>query len=453
MERRARAGMQGLARGLVLGLLLGLPALAQEEGGTAAPVPAADPAPAAIAAEIAPQVTLSDRMLPAGATAVLDPARTVIAAEGRDRGKPRPLDIRIATSHAVPYRSYFLAEPPRLVIDFRHLDFGENLPSAVDGAGLVSGLRWGRFRAGWSRMVIELAGPYAMRRSIQTPEEGGGSVVSMRIEPVKDKDFEVQQDALLAMWDLPPSTVPPAKPRAAAGGEDRPLRIAVDPGHGGIDPGAQVGVISEAAVMLGFAQELAEILRAAGHEVIMTREDDSFVPLERRMTISRAQGADLFLSFHADALPEGQAAGATIYVWNSEANDRASLELATRHDRDDILSGVDLSGTDDEVAVVLMDLARLETQPRSQNFAGMLASELSRSGFDMHRRPVRGAGFSVLKSPDIPSVLIELGFLTDPSDRANLFDPEWRAKMARSITKSIAAWSEDEAVRAGLLRK
>lgn len=447
------------ARGLIVGLMLGLlsapvsgrPAFAQEGAGQVADTGPAFAAPEQPDLPAVPR--LGERMLPAGATADLDPARTVISAEGRDRGRPRPLDIRIATSHAVPYRSYFLAEPPRLIIDFRHLDFGENQPAAIEGSGLVPGLRWGRFRAGWSRMVIELAGPYAMRRSIQTPEGAQGSVISMRIEPVKDKDFEVQQDALLAMWDLPPSTVPAAKPRSVAGSAERPLRVAVDPGHGGIDPGAQVGAISEAAVMLGFVHELSGVLRAAGYEVITTRDNDSFVPLERRMTIARAQGADIFLSFHADALPEGQAAGATIYVWNSEANDRASLELATRHDRDDILSGVDLSGTDDEVAEVLMDLARLETHPRSQNFAGMLASELSRSGFDMHRRPVRGAAFSVLKSPDIPSVLIELGFLTDPSDRANLFDPEWRANMARSITKSIGVWTQDEAARAELLRK
>lgn len=448
--------MRRLAQGLAVGLFLGLPALAQD-GDTGQAAAPAQAVPLAVEAAVGdPAVagaTLAQRMLPAGGTALLDPAATVIAAEGRDRGKPRPLDIRIATSHAVPYRSYFLAEPPRLVVDFRQLDFGDNQPSAVDGAGLVPGLRWGHFRAGWSRMVVELAGPYAMRQSIQTAEGSSGSVIAMRIEPVKDKDFEVRPDALLAMWDLPPSTVPASKPRPAAGEAASPLRIAVDPGHGGIDPGAQVGAISEAAVMLGFAQELSGVLTAAGYEVFMTRGDDSFVPLERRMTIARAQGADLFLSFHADALPEGQAAGATIYVWNNEANDRAALELATRHDRDDILSGVDLSGTDDEVVEVLMDLARLETQPRSQNFAGMLASELSRSGFDMHRRPVRGAAFSVLKSPDIPSVLIELGFLTDPSDRANLFDPEWRANMARSITKAIGAWSEDEKVRAELLRK
>ncbi len=386
----------------------------------------------------------------AGEAALVDLAQSAIVAEGRDKGRPRPLDIRLATSEPVPFRTYFLAEPPRLIVDFRDLDFGTAQPAQITGAELVPGLRWGHFRAGWSRLVIELAGPYAMKTSIQSAE-GQGSAIRLRIEPVKEKYFVVRADALSALWDLPESKVPVAKPRATA--EGRKLRIAIDPGHGGIDPGAQVGAISEAAVMLGFATQLREVLEAAGYEVVTTRDDDSFVPLERRMTIARGQGADLFLSFHADALPEGQAAGATIYVWDSQSNDRAALELATRHDRDDILSGVDLTGTDDEVAQVLMDLARLETHPRSQNFAGMLASEMSRSGFDMHRRPVRGAGFSVLKSPDIPSVLIELGFLTDPNDRANLFDPDWRARMAGAIAQAIGSWSKDEVARSGLLRK
>ena len=193
--------------------------------------------------------------------------------------------------------------------------------------------------------------------------------------------------------------------------------------------------------MLSFARELTEILHRAGFEVIPTRTDDSFVPLERRMTIARAGKADLFISLHADALPAGEAAGLSLYTWNPQADDRASRELAMRHDRDDLLSGVDLQGTDDQIADVLMDLARMDTHPRAEAFAKFTVSELNRAGIAMHRRPIRGAAFSVLKSPDIPSVLIELGFLTDPGDRANLFDPAWRAQTAQAIVRGIAAWA------------
>jgi len=171
------------------------------------------------------------------------------------------------------------------------------------------------------------------------------------------------------------------------------------------------------------------------------------------MTIARAERADLFISLHADALPAGEAAGLSIYVWNPQADDRATRELAMRHDRADLLAGLDLAGTDDQLADVLMDLARTETHPRSEAFAKFAVSELNRAGIAMHRRPVRGAAFSVLKSPDIPSVLVELGFLTDPGDRANLFDPEWRAQTAQALAQAIGLWAQDDAARAALLRK
>lgn len=383
------------------------------------------------------------------ALARVDLAQSSLLAEGRDRGRPRPLDLRLSLSHPVPYRVYFLDGPPRLVVDFRQVDFAGSDPRALTGAELVPALRWGRFRPGWSRMVMELPAPYALRLAVQAPGAGGAQL-HLRLEPVDQDEFVTRGHALSALWDLPQPAAGTALP---AGRDDHSLRIAIDPGHGGHDPGAQAGAISEAAVMLGFAQELAELLTRAGFQVVSTRRDDSFVPLEQRMTIARAAGADLFISLHADALPEGEAAGLSIYTWNPEADDRAMRELAMRHDRADLLAGLDLAGTDDEVADVLMDLARLETQPRSEAFAKFAVSELNRAGIAMHRRPVRGAAFSVLKSPDIPSVLIELGFLTDPGDRANLFDPDWRAGTAAALVRAIGGWLQDDAARSALSRR
>lgn len=388
------------------------------------------------------------------ALARIDLGHSSLVAEGRDKGRPRPLDLRLALSHPVPYRVYFLDEPPRLVVDFRQVDFAGSDAAALTGADLVPALRWGRFRPGWSRMVMELPAPYALRLAVQRPgasgTAAGGALLHLRLDPVDQDEFVTRGHALSALWDLPQPAPGTALP---AGKDDRNLRIAIDPGHGGHDPGAQVGAISEAAVMLGFAQELAELLTRAGFEVVSTRQDDSFIPLEQRMTIARAAGADLFISLHADALPAGEAAGLSIYTWNPEADDRAMRELAMRHDRADLLAGLDLAGTDDEVADVLMDLARLETQPRSEAFAKFAVSELNRAGIAMHRRPVRGAAFSVLKSPDIPSVLIELGFLTDPGDRANLFDPDWRAGTAAALVRAIGGWLQDDAARAALSRR
>lgn len=385
----------------------------------------------------------------------VDLAQSSITAQGRDRGRPRPLELRLRISQPVPYRVYFLDGPPRMVVDFRQVDFSAADARELPGADLVADLRWGRFRQGWSRMVVELPGPYALRSALQSPVAGGagGALVQLQIEPVKGDAFVTRGNALSALWDLPQpagdsdSTAKPAAPGA------RPLRVAIDPGHGGHDPGAQVGAISEAAVILGFAAELAEELTRAGFEVIATRRDDSFIPLERRMTIARAAEADLFISLHADALPAGEAAGLSIYTWNQDANDRATRELAMRHERSDLVQGLDLARADDQVVDVLMDLARLDTQPRSESFAKFVVLELRQSGIGMHRQPVRGAAFSVLKSPDIPSVLIELGFLTDAGDRANLFDPDWRQGTARAITRAISGWAQDDAARAALARK
>lgn len=411
-------------------VLLALPGLAQER----------------------PQERPQERALakPASALARLDLAQSALRAEGRDRGKPRPLELTLTLTQPVPYRVYFLDAPPRLVVDFREVDFAGADADALSGRDLVPALRWGRFRPGWSRLVMELPAPYALDQAQQTAS-AAGAVLRLGIAPVDEDTFVTRGNALSALWDLPaPAAIAPLAPRRSGA---QPLRVAIDPGHGGHDPGAQAGAIYEAAVMLGFARELAEAMTRAGFTVIPTRTDDSFVPLERRMTIARTGQADLFISLHADALPAGEAAGLSIYTWNQQADDRATRELAMRHDRSDLLSGMDLAGTDDQIADVLMGLARTETQPRSEAFAKFAVSELNRAGVGMHRRPVRGAAFSVLKSPDIPSVLVELGFLTDAGDRANLFDPEWRARTAQAITRAAGLWARDDAARAALSRR
>ena len=376
-----------------------------------------------------------------------------VQAEGRERrNRPRPLELVLAADSAVPYRVYFVRDPLRLVVDFRGLDFAQDQPEALAGAQHFQGIRWGVFRPGWSRMVAELPAPYLLTEAIQETAPDGSARIRLRMKPVAEKDFVVRQDTLTALWDLPESSVPRYESRPPPG-QDRPLRVVIDPGHGGIDPGAQVGAITEAALMLIFSRELRAALEARGIEVVATRDGDTFVPLERRITIARAADADMFISLHADALPVGQAAGAAVFIWDRAANDRAAAELATRHDRDDLISRTDLTGTEDEIVQTLIALALVDTQPRSRNLAGMLSSEMTRGGIVMHRQPIRGAAFSVLKSPDIPSVLIELGFLTDEGDRANLLDPAWRARMAGAITRAVEAWATDEAQRAPLLRK
>ncbi|MCK7475776.1 MAG: N-acetylmuramoyl-L-alanine amidase [Rhodopseudomonas palustris] len=207
-----------------------------------------------------------------------------------------------------------------------------------------------------------------------------------------------------------------------------PLTVVLDPGHGGIDPGAGTREgINEARLMPTFARELKEaLLRDGTFRVAMTREEDVFVPLETRITLAREAGGQVFVSLHADAIAEGEAVGATLYTLADEASDAAAAALAERHDRDDLLFGVDLTGHDDLVATVLMDMARAETGPRNERLALALEAAIKGRGLTMHRHPRQAAGFSVLKSPDLPSILVETGFMSSDADLARLRDPAWR---------------------------
>lgn len=390
---------------------------------------------------IVPQLSVAQAM------ADLNIGASSLTAEGRDRGKPRPMDLRLVLDRAVPYRVFLVDDPVRLIVDMKGIDLTGIQPSDLFGHDLVPAIRWGEFRRGWSRIVVELPAPYRVTRAGQTtraPEP----VLDIALEPVDREDFQPRPSATAALRNLPvPSEI--ETPEAPSEG----LVVALDPGHGGFDPGAEGGGATEANLVLTFALELRAALQARGIGVVMTREDDSFVSLERRTTMARDAGADLFLSLHADALPSGQAAGATIYTWDPKADERAARQLASRHERDDLMWGVDLGGEDDDLATVLMDFARTDTQPRSEVFAKFVTSRMALMGIGLHGRPVQKAAFSVLKSPDIPSVLLELGFISDAVDRANLLNPSWRSRMVTVLADSIVGWARDEKARKSVLRR
>lgn len=382
------------------------------------------------------------------ALARVDPDATRIGNRGDGIG------FDIGLSQPVPYRVFLLAEPARLVIDFSEVDFGALRPKSVEAAAGVTDLGWGPIRPGWSRLVALLDRPYSIASAEERVAEDGSAAIRVRLQPASSADFAAA--AALAppenpLWSMPAAaSVDPAKRRQTG---DRPLAVVLDPGHGGIDPGAEAGGQVEAAVLLTFARELSDVLRRAGMTVTLTREDDIFVPLETRISIARAAGADVFLSLHADALAEGEASGATVYALADEATDEASARLAERHDRADLLAGIDLTGQDDIIASVMMDLARAETQPRAERLAETLVREIKAKGGRMHRRPIQGAAFSVLKSPDIPSLLLEVGFLSSPRDRARLADPEWRAMMQAAILAALGDWALADAAEARLIRQ
>lgn len=350
------------------------------------------------------------------------------------------VELRLNLSQAVPFRIFSLDEPRRIVIDFNELDWTGLDPIEFDRSQAVTSVRVGGFIAGWSRMVLDIDRPLTIVSAGIDTETGTVSVDLLTTDPAS---FGEQSGTPLAARS--PVIDPMPTPLQQRQDGQRPLVVVLDPGHGGIDPGAESGGNVEAELMLVFARELREtLLRAGVFQVVLTREQDEFVPLEARISLARQAKADVFLSLHADALVEGRASGATIYTLSNDASDAATRKLAERHDRSDLLSGVDLSQQDDVIATVLMDMARTETAPRSHRLAKALVAGLSET-VGVHKRPHLSAGFSVLKAPDIPSVLIELGFLSSKRDRERLLDQEWRTQAAIGIREALLNWRVSDA--------
>ena len=360
-------------------------------------------------------------------------------------------DLTLHLSQGVPFRVFTLDDPARLVVDFREVDFrGLNAADLIGEGGRIAAVRFGAFQPGWSRLVADLAEPM-VPREIGMPVDinTGRATLEIMLKAVDADEFS----AAAGTPDDPNWT--PAflsAPKPAHTGKDR-FVVVLDPGHGGIDPGAERGEINEKVLMLSFAQTMADALRRMDVDVVLTRETDVFVALQTRVAIAHQVEASLFISLHADNLRQGGAKGATIYTLSDEASDAATEHLAARHNRSDIIAGADLTGSDDQVAQVLLDLARQETGPRSMDLARTLAEGMAQAGGPMNRKPLREAGFSVLKSADIPSVLVEIGFLSSDRDLANLGDPVWRRGMAEGMAKAVLTWRDADAARKALVRQ
>ena len=366
----------------------------------------------------------------------------------------RGATIELMFSQGVPWRVFTLDDPRRLVVDFREVDWGGVYSLSADDTERVSAVRFGQYQPGWSRMVVDLAAPLGLSSAdMRVDETIGQAALEIVLELVSDDEFSSSAGApdMVGWRNTPAAQVAKARMRQSGGGD---ITVVIDAGHGGIDPGAEHGDDTEKDLMLAMARELKDaLLRAGRFNVILTREDDSFVPLETRVAIARHAEADLFLSLHADALGQGQATGATVYTLSETASDEASAALAERHDREDLLAGVDLSGQDDTIAGILMDLAWLENQPRSDAVANAIVLAFDQAGIALHKVPRRAAGFSVLKAPDIPSILIEVGYLSSKEDRDHITDPAWRATAVDAIRQAIESWVVTDAAIGNLVRQ
>ena len=380
----------------------------------------------------------------------------VDASQSQIRAWRQGAEIVLDISQPVPFRVFTLDAPRRLVIDFREVDWTGLARDAIwDGPdSRISALRFGALRPGWSRMVVDLAQPLVIETAgMATTDSDGKARLTVRLIPASEDGFAEASGAppdpgwdSLVATDVTQSALPPR--------DDGIVVVAIDPGHGGVDPGAERDGVVEAELMLILARELAEAInRTEGMRSVLTRGSDVFVALDERMTQARLAGADVMISLHADALDEDETHGASIYTLDADAQDAASARMAERHDRGDLVAGLDLKGQDDTVATVLMDLARQETAPQSERLADAIVAALEETGAELNSRPRRHAALAVLNAADFASVLVEVGFLSNADDRAALSVQPGRATIIRGLVLALQRWAVDEAARAQLLRR
>jgi N-acetylmuramoyl-L-alanine amidase len=218
--------------------------------------------------------------------------------------------------------------------------------------------------------------------------------------------------------------------------------VAIDAGHGGIDPGASAEGVVEKQIVLEFARRLAlQIDNTPGLRAFLIRGDDSFLTLSQRIRRARDGGANLLVSLHADTTDEGRAEGAHVYTLSREGTDQAAIDLAERENRADVIDGINLAGEPDDMAALLVDLAQRGTGDETEKLAGALLQAMAGSMTLLPTQPHRKANFRILKAPEIPSILVELGYLSNAGDRSRMASPEWSERMAAALTKGISRWT------------
>ena len=360
-----------------------------------------------------------------------------VASEVRLGGDEALTRMVVDFNQKIDIRAFTLADPYRVIIDLPQVIFRFPPATGESGRGLIKAFRYGLMMTGGSRIVIDLTRPARVAQSFvldATNDQPSRLVLDLA---AVDRDTFVRTMALENRAREPAAAKP--APKNDAHGDTRPT-IVLDPGHGGIDNGTKAASGEmEKTIVLDFALLLRDKIEKAGkYRVVMTRSDDTFVPLADRVAFARAQQASLFISIHADALPrgEGDAQGASVYTLSDTASDSEAARLAETENRADVIAGVDLTSEPNDVADILIDLAQRETKTFSVQFARGLIDSM-RTVTRMHKNSLKAAGFRVLKAPDIPSVLVELGYVSNKQDIKSLTSADWREHTADSIAQAI----------------
>ncbi|MEQ9643787.1 MAG: N-acetylmuramoyl-L-alanine amidase [Alphaproteobacteria bacterium] len=349
---------------------------------------------------------------------------------------PDKTRVVVELTEPVAYQLFTLADPYRVVVDLPELDWRVK-PRADVARGLVGNLRYGVFRPGTSRIVLDATGPVIAKALLLPPGKGGNHRLVLDLSPT-------DRTAFLAgvKPPKPPPVVelPPAGPRR----DDGKRVLVIDAGHGGVDPGA-IGIdgYHEKDLVLAYALALRDALHATGrYEVVLTRDRDVFLPLRERVAAARHAQADLFISLHADSLRDRSVGGGAVYTLSETASDDEAADLAARENKSDLIAGVALDVQDDEVATILIDLAQREAMNYAARFAQTLVKQIGPVR-QLRKRPHRFAGFRVLKAPDVPSVLLELGFMSNSDDARFLRDVAGRRAVVGAVVRAIDQYFTD----------
>jgi N-acetylmuramoyl-L-alanine amidase len=346
----------------------------------------------------------------------------------------RKTQLRVTLSRPVTARAFLMERPDRVIIDLPDVNFQLPPETGRKRSGLISSFRYGVFAPGRSRMVLDLAQPAVVAQLDVASDADGAAQLVLELVRAYRQGFRTAVEAA----EPEPETTGSVAVRPQSRADQRPV-IAIDPGHGGVDPGAIATTGAyEKDVVFGFADRLRRRLEASGrYRVVLTRDGDIFVPLDERVRLARAAKADLFISIHADSISAApHVRGLTVYTGSEQASDKESQRLAERENTADAAGGLHRDDSRGEVADILQDLILRETRSFSQRFARRLVGTVD-PVMALSKKPQRQAAFRVLRAPDIPSVLVELGYLSSKKDIDLLLSDSWRDRSTAAIAVAI----------------
>ena len=352
------------------------------------------------------------------------------------------LSLRLVSDRPIDYRAFVLSDPYRLVFDGINVEWALPQSSPTTGIGFIDRYRFGKFSDRLGRLVLDSEQPVVIRSIAQYFGDDGKVVVSLNLALSDEAGFAEHRlkGAFVSREGLAFDQAPPP---LAKKDPQKPVRrkkplIVIDAGHGGVDSGA-IGVsgLQEKEINLAMSLRLAQLINASGRATAMlTRDDDRFISLTHRHRFASHRQADLFISIHADSIHKPSVKGLSIYGLSDKASDEVALQLAQRENKSDIVGGMDISRNSEDVQYILIDLVQKQSMKRSDVIAQNIIKNL-KGKVDLLEPPHRFAGFVVLKAPDVPSLLIEIGYLSNPQEELKLRDADYREFLAQNLVSAI----------------